>query len=77
MELAQNKLEEAERKLLRTNQHCGRVIKERDYFKFELKTQTKKLRSIIVSVRKELLKIKSEKFELGIKYHNVSERLMY
>ena len=49
-------------------------MRQREGYQAQLRDQTLYLRKIIVHVKKENLKLKSEKFELGVKYHQVSDR---
>jgi len=77
-------MEEVQRELQETKNHCYVVITQRDDWKYKHKKETFELRRIIVGVKKENLKLKKEKsklkaanFELKIKYHKVGERLLH
>ena len=69
------RLEEVQRELQATKKHCYVVMRQREGYQAQLRDKTLHLRKIIVRVKKENLKLKSEKFELGVKYHQVSDRL--
>ena len=77
-------MEEVQREFQETKNHCYVVITQRDDWHYKHKKDTYELRKIIVGVKKENFKLKKEKsklksanFELGIKYHNVDERLLH
>ena len=70
-------MEEMQRELQQTKKHCCRVIKQRDDWHAKYRQKTFELRKIIAGVRKDNDKLKSEKFELSIKYHEVCKRLLH